>query len=63
MYTQEGSEIRKNQWDGWQSHIREYCKRSGFVPVWKQNGGAYATRFQAYMQEQIRSSSHEGKIR
>lgn len=59
MYMQEGSEIRKVQWDGWQGYIHDYCMRDNFIQAWEQNGSSYDKRFQAYMRELVNSLNRE----
>jgi hypothetical protein len=55
LYSDESSKLKKNQWSGWNTFIIGYSQRDNFKQAWKTSGTTFDTRFQNYMEENIKN--------
>ena len=56
LYSDQSSKIKKEQWSGWDSFILEFCGRDNFINDWKVSGNTFDTRFQNYMDENMKKA-------
>jgi hypothetical protein len=63
MYGDQGEEVKKRQWAGWESYIQGFCQRDNFRDrcrkAWKISGTTFDTRFQAYMGAYVQPTEKE----
>ena len=59
MYGDQGEEVKKRQWAGWESYIQGFCQRDNFRRAWKTSGSTFDTRFQAYMGAYVQPTGKE----
>lgn len=50
LYSDQNSAIKQKQWSGWDSYIKSYCVRDGFLSAWKISGNTFDTDFEKYME-------------
>jgi hypothetical protein len=50
MYRDQSDEIKKTQWEGWNSYIEDWAKRTTFQELWERRGDQYEKEFVNYMQ-------------
>ena len=60
MFQDQSTEIKRNQWAGWESYIQSFCARANFRAAWVASGATFDARFQAYMQQLMTASLAAG---
>jgi hypothetical protein len=55
MYSDGSSDIKKNQWAGWDNYIQVWCKREVFLRIWKLVGKDFDEKFYAYINAKIKN--------
>lgn len=56
LYSDQNTNIKKKQWNGWDSYIRTYCERPNFLRAWAISGNTFDTDFEAYMSSIIKGN-------
>jgi len=53
MYRDQSTAVKRRQWSGWDSYIREYCERKNFRRDWEILGDEFDEDFQRYMAQHL----------
>ncbi|HZY36203.1 MAG TPA: hypothetical protein VFE53_06115 [Mucilaginibacter sp.] len=53
LYSDQYSDIKRKQWQGWEDYIQSFCLRENFIRAWEISGNTFDTDFEAYMENLI----------
>jgi hypothetical protein len=62
MYKDQSTKIKRDQWSGWDSYIRDYTSRISFREAWKLIGDDFDRNFVEYVNNIIKSIELEKEI-
>ena len=62
MYKDQSTKVKKDQWAGWDSYIRDYTSRKSFREAWKLIGEDFDKNFVEYVSNIIKSVELEQDI-
>ncbi|MDP4265394.1 MAG: hypothetical protein Q8941_22905 [Bacteroidota bacterium] len=57
LYSDESTQMKKDQWIGWHLYITNYCQRDNFRQAWRVTGATFDDRFQKYMKENMEKNA------
>lgn len=53
MYSDQCTEIKARQWNGWHDYALDYCRRTGFRNAWRKIGSGFDLEFCSYIDDLI----------
>lgn len=49
MYHDHSTEIKRDQWSGWDKYIQSFCRRGNFRAAWQKSGATFDKNFDQYI--------------
>lgn len=61
MYSEQSSEAKKSQWEGWNQYMIEFVKRPIFKKLWPLLGDQFDVKFMDHMNQLVESTNARNK--
>jgi hypothetical protein len=57
MYQDQSSKLKRKQWSGWSTYIREWCRRENFRAAWQVVGDQFDSDFTRFIESTIKQTN------